>query len=78
MTKDTADQLVQFLAAMAHHSREYALKLKALERIAKKHPEIFQDYEDYLEELRANPAAQRSHERTVEALDKLRTELLLD
>ncbi len=48
MTKETADQLIQFLAAMAHHSREHALKLKALELIAKKHPEIFQDYEKHL------------------------------
>jgi hypothetical protein len=42
---------------MAHHSREYALKLKAIEQRAKKHPEIFRAYEEYLEELRASALA---------------------
>jgi hypothetical protein len=41
MKKETIDQPIQFLTAMADHSREYALKLKALEQVAKKHPEIF-------------------------------------
>jgi hypothetical protein len=46
MKKETIDQLIQFLTAMAHHSREYALKLKAFELVAKKHPEIFRAYEE--------------------------------
>jgi hypothetical protein len=76
MTKETVDQLIQFLTAMAHHSREYALKLKAIEQIAKKHPEIFRAYEEFLEELRASALAEESHEHTEEALEALRTELL--
>jgi phosphoglycolate phosphatase-like HAD superfamily hydrolase len=60
MKKETIDQLIQFLTAMADHSREYALKLKALEQVAKKHPEIFRTYEEYLEELRASALALRS------------------
>jgi hypothetical protein len=76
MTKETVDQLIQFLTAMAHHSREYALKLKAIEQTAKKHPEIFRAYEEYLEELRASALAEESHEHTEEALEALRTELL--
>jgi hypothetical protein len=62
MKKETADQLIQFLTLIAHHSREYALKLKAFEQVAKKHPEIFRAYEEYLEELRASALAQESHE----------------
>jgi hypothetical protein len=54
------------------------LKLKALEQVAKKHPEIFRAYEEYLEELRASALAQESHEYTEEALEALRTELLRD
>ena len=41
MKKETVDQLIQFLTLIAHYSREYALKLKAFEQVAKKHPEIF-------------------------------------
>jgi len=78
MKKETIDQIIQFLTAMAHHSREYALKLKAFEQVAKKHPEIFRAYEEYLEELRASALAQESHEHTEEALEALRTELLRD
>jgi hypothetical protein len=78
MKKETIDQLIQFLTAMAAHSREYALKLKALEQVAKKHPEIFRAYEEYLEELRASALAQESHEHTEEALEALRAELLRD
>jgi hypothetical protein len=75
MTKDTADQLIQFLATMAHQSREQGLKLKALERLANNRPDVFQDYQNYLEELRGNPITQKSHDNIVEALDKLRTAL---
>ena len=78
MKKETIDQLIQLLTAMAAHSREYALKLKALEQVAKKHPEIFRAYEEYLEQLRASALAQESHEHTEGALEALRTELLRD
>jgi hypothetical protein len=78
MKKETVDQLIQFLTAMANYSREYALKLKALEQVAKKHPEIFRAYEESLEELRASALAQQSHEHTEEALEALRAELLRD
>jgi hypothetical protein len=76
MTKETVDQLIQFLTVMSHHSLEYALKLKALEQVAKKHPEIFRAYEEYLEELRASAIAEESHKQTEEALEALRIELL--
>jgi hypothetical protein len=78
MKKETVDQLIQFLTLMAHHSREYALKLKAFEQVAKKHPEIFRAYEEYLEELHASALAEESHEHTEEALEALRAELLRD
>jgi hypothetical protein len=78
MKKETVDQLIQFLTLIAHHSREYALKLKAFEQVAKKHPEIFRAYEEYLEELRASALAQESHEHTEEALEALRADLLRD
>ncbi|ERR1700674_1640377 len=78
MKKETIDQLIQFLTAMAQHSREYALKLKAFEQVAKKHPEIFRAYEGYLEELRSSALAQESHEHIEEALEALSTELLRD
>jgi hypothetical protein len=63
---------------MAHNSIEHSAKLKALERIALEHPEIFSEYDNLFSDIRTDPQFQRSHERTLEALDKLRTELLLD
>jgi len=75
MNKDAADQLTNLLTAMAHYSREAALKLKALERIAQERPVVFHDYEKYLEDIRSSPEAQKSHEDTEEALDKLRQAL---
>jgi hypothetical protein len=76
MEKHTVDDLISFLAAMDHYSREYALMLKALERVAKEHPEIFQRYENYVEELRGSQANRETFERSEAALDKLRLELL--
>ena len=78
MKKEAVTDLVAFLTDMAHYSVEYALKLKAMERTAKKHPEIFQDYERSLEELRMSPEMRETHERTEKALDKLRQGLLRD
>ena len=78
MKKEAVDQLIEFLTAMAHYSREAALKLKALERVAVKHPDIFQEYQEFLEERRSSVPAQQSLERTEEALAALRRELLRD
>ena len=76
MTNETADQLIRFLAAMSHYSREHALKLKALELIAKKHPEIFQDYEQYLEDLRMSRETRETLDRSESALAELRKALV--
>src|ERR1700674_172733 len=78
MKKETVDKLIQLLTLIAHHSREYALKLKAFEQVAKKHPEIFRAYEESLEELRSSALAQESHEHTEEALEALSAESLRD
>lgn len=78
MNKGTAEQLIQFLEAMAHHSRENALKLKAIEHVAKQHPEIFQDYEQYLEDLRMSRETRETLDRSEAALGELRKALLRD
>jgi hypothetical protein len=78
MNNETVNLLVKFLEAMAHHSREYALKLKAIEHVARKYPEIFNDYESHLDELRGGSLTAQSLERTEEVLAKLRAALLQD
>jgi hypothetical protein len=76
MNKDTVDQLIALLGALFRHSREYAAKFRALEEVAREHPEIFSDYKARVSEIQSDQVFQRSHDRTVEAVDKLRTELL--
>jgi hypothetical protein len=76
MKKETVDQLISLLAALFLHSREHAARFKALEQVAREHPEIFADYENYFREIQTDPVFQRSHDRTLEAVDRLRTELL--
>jgi hypothetical protein len=46
--------------------------------VAQAHPEIFAEYENYFHEIRTDPVFQKSHDRTVEAVDRLRTALLQD
>lgn len=75
MRKETVDQLITFLEARKLWPitrASNALKMKALERVAKKHLEIFQDYEHYLEDLRADSSTEKSLERTEAALRELR------
>ena len=78
MNSKTIESLIAFLAAMAHNSIEHAAKLRVLEQIAREHPEIFSQYENYFAEIRSELVFQKSHERTLEALEGLRTELLQD
>jgi len=78
MKQQTVDELIGLLGALFHHSRDHAAKLKALDQVAQEHPEIFAEYENYFSEIRTDPVFQRSHDRTLEAVDRLRTELLRD
>jgi hypothetical protein len=75
MNEQTVDQLISLLGALFHHAREQAAKLKALEQIAREHPEVFAEYEAYCSEIRTDPASQRSSDLTLEAVDRLRTAL---
>jgi hypothetical protein len=75
MNEDTVDQLITILGAMFHKAREHAAKLRALEQVARDHPEIFAEYETYYSEIRTDREFQRSHDHTVEAIDRLRTAL---
>ncbi|MGD1214200.1 MAG: hypothetical protein ABR861_04355 [Terriglobales bacterium] len=78
MNKETVDQMIAVLGALFHHSREHAAKFKALDRIAQEHPEIFSDYQNYVYEIEIDPVFQKSHDHTVEAVDRLRVGLLQD
>jgi hypothetical protein len=78
MEPRTVDQLIALLGASFRHSREHAAQLKALDQVAQAHPEIFAEYENYFHEIRTDPVFQKSHDRTVEAVDRLRTALLQD
>jgi hypothetical protein len=78
MKQTTADQLIGLLDALFQHSLDYAVKLKALERVAQDHHELFGEYEAYLSEIRNDLVSQKARDRTVEAIDRLRTELLRD
>jgi len=75
MTEDAANQLMQLLSALVNNSRENALKLKALDRLVNNRPDIFQDYQDYVEQLRGDPKTQKAVECNAEVLDKLRRAL---
>lgn len=76
MNQQTVDQLIALLGALFRHSREHAARFRALEGVAREHPEIFADFEDRVSEIERNAEFQKSHDRTVEAIDKLRTALL--
>jgi hypothetical protein len=78
MNKEAVDQLIALLGALFRHSREHAAKFKALDQIAQEHPEIFADYQNYVYEIEIDPVFQKSHDRTLEAVDRLRTELFQD
>jgi len=78
MTRKTADQLITLLAALFRHSREHAARFRALEEVARDHPEIFGEYEDRVREIETDAGFQKSHDRTAAALDMLRTALLQD
>jgi hypothetical protein len=76
MNKETVDLLISTLGALFHYSREHAAKLRAFEQVAREHPEIFAEYQTYYEQIRTDPVFQKSHDRTVETVDRLRTELI--
>lgn len=75
MNQEVIDQLIALLGALFHHSREHAARLRAFEQVAKDHPEMFAEYETYYEQIRTDPVFQRSHDRTLEAVDRLQTAL---
>jgi hypothetical protein len=76
MNQETVDQLIALLGALFRHSREHAAKFTALEQVAREHPEVFADFEERVSEIQMNQVFQRSHDRTLEAIDRLRTALL--
>lgn len=76
MEKRTVDELIMLLGALFKHSRETSARFKALEEVAREHPEIFANYEDRVSEIQTDPKFQKSHDHTVEAIDRLRTALL--
>lgn len=76
MNKETADQMSFLLGTLFKHSREYAAKFKVLEEVASNHPEIFAEYSARVFEIETDPVFQKSHDRTAEAIDRLRTALL--
>jgi hypothetical protein len=76
MNKTTVDELIALLAALFKHSREHAARFRVLEQIAQEHPEIFAEYQDRVSEIERNAVFQKSHDHTLEAIDRLRTGLL--
>lgn len=66
MNQDTMELFTQILTALIHHSREHELKLMAIERIAREHPEVFKDYDDYVADLRDHPKFRRTLANTEE------------
>jgi hypothetical protein len=78
MKSETVENLIGLLGALFVHSREHAARFKALDQIAQENPEVFAKYEEYFHEIRTDSVFQRSHDHTVEAIDKLRTALLQD
>lgn len=75
MDHKTVDQLIALLSDLFHHSREHAVKFRALEQVARDHPEIFAEYENYVSEIRTAPDIEKSSENTLIAVDRLRTAL---
>ena len=78
MQRETVRLLIDVLGKLTNHTQEYWLKITAMEKVLRSHPEVKAEFDSELDRLENDPAVKTNRLASTELLDTLRAGLLRD